>query len=126
MLDLAPEQPKALYRIGQANTQLGRYAEAQRYLTRASASPHADASVKAAVAKELARLGERRERHARQRKRACERMVSGASVGDAPKGSVARALAGQPRELLAAAIVAMAIAAIVGGVTLVRSRMLAG
>ena len=76
VLELCPEHTKALYRIGQAYTQLGEYAKAKDFLQRAEAAPTADASVRAAVAKEMARLQERKERHSRQRKRAFAKMVT--------------------------------------------------
>jgi len=96
VLELRPEHPKALYRKGQAHTQLGAYAEASLALTRAKAAAEAeaDSSAAAAVEKEEARLAERRQRHARQRKAAYRRMVGGA--GEA-RGEANAEAADQPR-----------------------------
>ena len=121
VLELRPEHPKALYRKGQASggtapaplgtrgrltggclssrqahTQLGAYAEASLALTRAKAAAEAeaDSSAAAAVEKEEARLAERRQRHARQRKAAYRRMVGGA--GEA-RGEANAEAADQPR-----------------------------
>ncbi|EOD11900.1 hypothetical protein EMIHUDRAFT_452341, partial [Emiliania huxleyi CCMP1516] len=97
VLELRPEHPKALYRKGQAHTQLGAYAEASLALTRAKAAAEAeaDSSAAAAVEKEEARLAERRQRHARQRKAAYRRMVGG-GAGEA-RGEANAEAADQPR-----------------------------
>jgi len=98
VLELRPEHPKALYRKGQAHTQLGAYAEASLALTRAKAAAEAeaDSSAAAAVEKEEARLAERRQRHARQRKAAYRRMVGGGGAGEA-RGEANAKAADQPR-----------------------------
>jgi len=98
VLELRPEHPKALYRKGQAHTQLGAYAEASLALTRAKAAAEAeaDSSAAAAVEKEEARLAERRQRHARQRKAAYRRMVGGGGAGEA-RGEANAEAADQPR-----------------------------
>jgi tetratricopeptide (TPR) repeat protein len=102
VLEMCPEHTKALYRIGQAYTQLGEYAKAREHLQRAEAAPTADDAVRAAVAKEMARLQERKERHARQRKRAFAKMVT---TPDAPpasaRASVAALASAWARPLLA-------------------------
>jgi len=106
VLESCAEHPKALYRIGQANTQLGRYEDARRYLERAEKASQGDESMVASVRKELQRLQDRKERHIRQRKRAFERMVA----GDADKEPALRRTYLVALAIVAVVAVALALA----------------
>lgn len=92
--------PKAHYRLGQAYTQLGKYALARDHLARAElAAEGDDASIKG-IRAELDRLQKRQERHARDRKKAAARMVRSGSVSDPadePKLGVVGELLAQAR-----------------------------
>ena len=79
-----PKQSKAHYRLGQAHTQLGAYSDAESHFEKAEACAAGDAPAQAAIRKERLRLAARKQKHARDRKKAAERMVnSGGADADA-------------------------------------------
>ncbi|KAL1508215.1 hypothetical protein AB1Y20_004332 [Prymnesium parvum] len=75
VLELMPNHPKALYRIGQAHVQLGNYREAERYLGKAITASEGDAEAVQACQREIERLSQRQERHKRQQKKAYSKMI---------------------------------------------------
>jgi len=75
VMKMAENHPKALYRIGQANVQLGNYVEAERYLNKAITASVGDADAIKSCEKELERLARTRERHKRNRKKAFAKMI---------------------------------------------------
>ena len=82
VLALRPDDAKALYRLGQAYTNLNRWDDAADALRRAAAASADDAAAVARVKQEEKRMRERRAREDRQQRRAYARMVGGGGGGD--------------------------------------------
>lgn len=81
-----PDSTKAHYRLGQAYTQLGKTSLAEHHLERAEKCAAGDEASLAGIRKERERLKRRVEKHARDRKRAAQRMVSGGSTEGESEG----------------------------------------
>ena len=82
VLALRPDDAKALYRLGQAYTNLNRWDDAADALRRAAAASADDAAAVARVKQEEKRMRERRAREDRQQRRAYARMVGGGGGDD--------------------------------------------
>ena len=80
VLALDPDSVKAHYRLGQAHTQLGKTKLAEHHLELAEKAAAGDEASLVGIRKERERLQRRQEKHARDRKKAAERMVSGQGV----------------------------------------------
>ena len=101
-LKISADHPKALYRIGQAYTQLGKYTLARFHLEKAEAVvsaghpsvPKGDDSSLRAIREEMDRLSKRMERHERDRKKVGARMGlgSGQELDDSRLARAKRAL----------------------------------
>lgn len=85
VLEASPGEQKALYRLGQAYTQLGKYGMAREQLQKAEAASVGDEDALAAVVAEQDRLQKRQERHARDRKKMAERMLVDRPLADDPE-----------------------------------------